>query len=167
MAREPIPTWFFVLCVVRKGDRFLLVQERKHGETWYFPAGRVEPGEPFEAAAIRETLEEAGVPVRLDGILGIEHLPRRQDTRLRVIFAAHPLDDRPPKSRPDRESLRAAWVSLEELHHYPLRGPEVRQLLQRVAAGLPVAPLSVLHLDAILWRRPTSSPALSLGDFQP
>ena len=29
MPREPIPTWFFVKVVVRQGDRFLLVQERR------------------------------------------------------------------------------------------------------------------------------------------
>src|SRR4051812_25175444 len=66
MAREPIPTWFFALVVVRKGDRFLLVQEHEHGQLWYLPAGRVEPGEGLCAAALRETLEESGVPVVLE-----------------------------------------------------------------------------------------------------
>ena len=45
MSRTPSATWFFALVVVRRGDRFLLVHERKHGQTWYLPAGRVEPGE--------------------------------------------------------------------------------------------------------------------------
>jgi hypothetical protein len=35
MAREPLPTWFFVLVVVRKDDKFLLIQEQKHNQTWY------------------------------------------------------------------------------------------------------------------------------------
>lgn len=164
MSREPIPTWFFALCVVRRGDQFLLVQERKHGGTWYFPAGRVEPGEGLEAAAFRETLEEGGIPVVLDGILGVEHLARRQESRLRVIFLAHPADDRPPKAIPDKESLGAAWVRLDELDLYPQRGPEVRALLEKVVAGLPVAPMSLLRLDAIGWRRPTTSPAAFIGD---
>ncbi len=33
MSKKPIPTWFFVLVVVRRGNEFLLVQERKHGQT--------------------------------------------------------------------------------------------------------------------------------------
>lgn len=71
MAREPIPTYCFALVVVRLGRRFLLVHERKHGQGWYLPAGRVEPGESFEAAALRETLEESGVPVVLEGVLRV------------------------------------------------------------------------------------------------
>ena len=34
MPRNPIPTWFFALVVVRKGERFLLVHEAKHGQGW-------------------------------------------------------------------------------------------------------------------------------------
>ncbi|MEI8382948.1 MAG: NUDIX domain-containing protein, partial [Planctomycetota bacterium] len=57
LSREPIPTWFFVLVAVRHNNKYLLIHEAKHGQLWYFPAGRVEPGEDFIAAAKRETLE--------------------------------------------------------------------------------------------------------------
>jgi 8-oxo-dGTP pyrophosphatase MutT (NUDIX family) len=73
MPRDPIPTWYFALVVVRQGNRFLLVHERKHGQGWYLPAGRVESGETLTQAAVRETLEETGVPVVLDGVLRVEH----------------------------------------------------------------------------------------------
>ena len=39
----------------------MLVQSRKHPEYWTFPAGGVELGERVEAAATRETREEAGL----------------------------------------------------------------------------------------------------------
>jgi hypothetical protein len=55
MARDPIPTWFFAVVVVRHGNRFLLVQERKHNQLWYLPAGRAEFGESLADAALRET----------------------------------------------------------------------------------------------------------------
>src|SRR5207244_8947752 len=110
MPRDPIPTWFFALVVVRRGDRFLLVHERKHGQLWYLPAGRVEPGETFAQAAVRETLEEAGIAIALDGIVRLEHTPIEGGARMRAIFVAHPTDDRPPKATPDDESLGAAWV---------------------------------------------------------
>lgn len=152
MAREPIPTWFFALAVVRRGDRFLLVQERKHGQLWYVPAGRVEPGESFAAAACRETLEEAGIPVRILGVVRIEHSPALRAARLRVVFLAEPADDTPPKSQPDDESLGAAWVSLEELDGLPLRGDEVRELLAYVANGGEVFPLNVLQSEGMPYR---------------
>ena len=75
MPREPIPTWFFVKVVVRQGDQFLLVQERRFNQPWHLPAGRAELGETLAAAALRETLEEAGVPIVLDGLLRVEHSP--------------------------------------------------------------------------------------------
>ncbi len=123
MAREPIPTWYFVLVVVRLGRRFLLVHERKREQHWYLPAGRVEPGETFVQAAQRETLEEAGVPIAVEGILRVEHSPLADGkARLRVILVARPADDTPPKRQPDEDSLGAAWVTLEELNEVPLRG---------------------------------------------
>jgi phosphatase NudJ len=55
--RDPIPTWFSAVAVVRRpaDGRFLLVHERRHRQPWYPPAGRVEPGESCAEAAVRET----------------------------------------------------------------------------------------------------------------
>ncbi len=145
MPRPPIPTWFFVLVVVRRGHQFLVVQEQSHGQLWYLPGGRVEPGETLLDAARRETLEESGVPVVVEGILRVQHTPASDGTaRVRVVFVARPEDDTPPKSAPDGETLRAAWVTLEELDRLPLRGSEVRAIFRSAAAGPPLAPLTLL-----------------------
>ncbi|MBK9032616.1 MAG: NUDIX hydrolase [Myxococcales bacterium] len=144
MARTPTPTWYFALAVVRLGHRFLLTQERKYGASWSIPGGRVEPGETMTAAAVRECVEETDVPVRLDGIYRIEHAANGATSRVRVIFAASPCDDTPPKSVADDESLKAAWLTLEEIAELPLRGADLRRLLESVADGLPVVPLDVL-----------------------
>jgi phosphatase NudJ len=154
MAREPIPSWFYSVVVVRRGAQFLIVHECKHGELWYVPAGRVEPGETFADAARRETLEESGVPVRLLGILRLEHSPSPAGSRLRVVFLAEPIDDTAPKSIPDAESLGAAWVSLMELEQYPLRSDEVREMFAYVAAGGTVYPLGILQSEGIAYREP-------------
>lgn len=145
MARTPIQTWFFALVVVRLGHRFLLVHERKHGQLWYLPAGRVEPGERLVDAAKRETLEETGVPVEIEGVLRLEHSPRADGTaRVRVIFVARPTDDTPPRDGPNDDTLGARWVSLDEMDRLPLRGPEVREIFGHVASGAPVYPLDLI-----------------------
>lgn len=148
MARDPTPTWFFVLVVVRLGHRFLLVRERKHGQLWYLPAGRVEPGEDLAEAALRETLEEAGIPVVLEGILRFERsVIFDGDVRMRVIYVARPAGDTPPKTQADDESLEARWVSLLEMDTLPLRGAEVREILEHAASGGQVFPLSLLTAE--------------------
>ena len=144
MSRKAIPTWYFALVVVRRDDRFLLVHERKHGQLWYLPAGRVEDGETLTAAAIRETLEETGVPIRLTGVIRVEHTPVPGDARVRAIFLAEPADDTAPRTTPDKESLGAEWVSLDDLARYPLRGTGVEDAIRYVARGGAAYPLSLL-----------------------
>jgi phosphatase NudJ len=145
VARAPIATWFFAVVIVRLGRRFLLVRETKHDQLWYLPAGRVEAGERIVEAARREALEETGIPVVLEGIIRVEHTPLKEGTaRCRVIFVARPENDAPPKSEPDSDSLCAAWVTLQELETFPLRGQEVKELLTAVACGAQVFPLSLL-----------------------
>jgi phosphatase NudJ len=147
MAHNPIPTWYFVLAIVRREDRFLLVHERKFGQTWYVPAGHVDFGESLEDAARRETLEETGIRVRVTGILRIEHTIVPGGLRHRVYFLAEPIDDTPPKSTPDRDSLGAAWVSIAELPNYALRGEEIADVFQYVARGGDVHPLELLQSE--------------------
>jgi 8-oxo-dGTP pyrophosphatase MutT (NUDIX family) len=143
MARDPIPMWNFALVLVRSGRRFLLVHERKHGQLWYLPAGRVEPGETFAIAAHRETREEAGVDIVLEGVLRIEHTPLPLNARMRVIFVARPADDRAPKSVPDEESLGAAWFTLDEMADLALRSDEVHDLAREVLDGALILPMSL------------------------
>jgi len=144
MSRGPIPTWYFALVVVRRGHRFLLTQERKYGSSWSIPGGRVEPRENLVGAAIREVLEETGVPIRIDGILRIEHAPSDSGARVRVVFAGTPIDDTAPKTTADEESLGAAWLTLDEIRQKKLRGADLGALLESIEAGRQAYPLDLL-----------------------
>ena len=107
-----------------------MVQETKYGQAWSIPGGRVDGGEGLVAAAVRETHEETGVPIAIDGVLRVEHSPRETDARMRVIFAGSPCDDTEPKGQADTESLRAAWLTLDEIRQIPLRGHDLIALLE-------------------------------------
>lgn len=144
MPRDPIPTWFFVKVVVRQGDRFLLVQELRRAQPWHLPAGRAEPGESLVEAALRETVEETSVPVALDGVLRVEHSPHPDKAYLGAIFLAHPIDDTPPKSTPDGESLQAAWFTLAEAAELPMREADVQEVLRYVRDGAKVFPIELI-----------------------
>ena len=52
---------------------------------WTFPAGFVDRGESVEEAAVRETEEESGLKVRLDGLLGV--YSRTGETNILVVYA--------------------------------------------------------------------------------
>ncbi|AKT40620.1 NUDIX domain-containing protein [Chondromyces crocatus] len=145
MSRSAVAAWCFAVIVVKLGRRFLVVRERKHGQLWYLPAGRVEAGESFADAALRETLEEGGIPIELEGILRVEHSPQGDEARFRVIFLARPAGDALPKQTPDEHSLEARWVTVEELSALPQRGPDVARLFREVLGGAPVYPLSLVR----------------------
>ncbi|HBP16625.1 MAG TPA: NUDIX hydrolase [Planctomycetes bacterium] len=146
MSREPIPTWTFALVVVRHEDRFLLTHERKHGQRWYLPAGRVEPGESLHEGARREAFEETGVSVRLTGVLSVHYTPvPGPAARLRVTFVGEPAGDPTPLAVPGNEhALEARWVTLAEAGELRLRGLEVLSVLQRVQEEGALAPLHLL-----------------------
>jgi phosphatase NudJ len=144
MSGKPIPTWFFALVVVRRGDHFLVIREAKHGQRWYLPAGRAEAGETLAEAAHRETMEESGVPIVLQGVLKVQHTPSVAGARVRALFLAAPADGTPPRREPNGHSLEARWVTLDELDELPLRGPEVAAIFRWVAGGATAHPMELL-----------------------
>ena len=100
----PLNAFALVVCQRKRDNRFLVVQESGSMGFW-LPGGRVEVGEQLDKAAERETLEEAGVRVKITGILKIEFTPKSNMNRLRVIFFAEPVDEEncDPKTVPDYE----------------------------------------------------------------
>ena len=58
--------------LIADGDRILLVQRRDEPQQgqWQLPAGFVEYGERPEETAVRESLEEVGLRVKVSGLVG-------------------------------------------------------------------------------------------------
>jgi 8-oxo-dGTP diphosphatase len=120
LASGVVPSAF--TAVRRPGGVLLLVQRCDSGR-WELPGGRVDVGEDVRAAAVRETAEEAGIYVRITGLVGIysdaRHVVRGVDGLVRqqfsVVLRAEPIGaDTSP--RPDGiETRAAAWVGPAEL----------------------------------------------------
>jgi 8-oxo-dGTP diphosphatase len=99
--------------VVTVAERVLLLRraiEPAYG-AWVFPGGFVDRGEHPEEAAVREAREEAGVEIRLDGMLGIYSHPPGSPVVLVVYHGA--VVGGEPKALD--ESLEAQLFSPHEL----------------------------------------------------
>jgi len=94
----------------------LIGRRREENPPWTFPGGKIEPGEPPEDAAVRETLEEAGLRVRATGVIGIRVRPV---TGVRMVYvAAESIGTPEIRSRGadfgSRELMEVRWFSKAE-----------------------------------------------------
>ena len=149
LPRKPLSAYVFVVVLVRRGFRYLLVQEGRQQDRgqWYLPAGGVEPGEDLVSAAIRETREEAGVDIEVTGIMAIEHMPRLPGwdfSRWRFVVEARLRPGSPPPRQvPNDDTLRADFFSPQEIGELRLRGKDVVRLVSEHSSGAAVAPITV------------------------
>ena len=82
---------------------------------WDLPAGYLDPGESPEEAALRETLEEAGLEVELLRLAGVYHSPAAN--AVTCVYHARQTD--PGASvRIDAESSDHAWVTRADVENW-------------------------------------------------
>ncbi|MFB6577111.1 NUDIX hydrolase [Streptomyces sp. NPDC056402] len=103
--------------VVVHDGRVLLVRRRvSEGRlSWQFPAGEVEPGEAWEEAAVRETLEETGLTVKALKLLGERVHP---DTGRLMSYTACEVAGGHAHVADIDELAELAWVALIAISEY-------------------------------------------------
>ena len=96
---------------------------------WVFPGGYVDRGEEITVAAIREAREEAGLEVRLDGLINIYSYP---DSPIIVVYKASVSGG---ELRIDEESLEARLFRADEIPWGELAFRSTRDALRDYLAG--------------------------------
>lgn len=94
--------------VVRDG-RVLVVHRPEHAD-WAFPKGKLEEGESWEAAALREVAEETGLACELGEYLGSTHYPLREGLKEVRFYRMSATGE----ANAQNEIDEVRWVTLDE-----------------------------------------------------
>ncbi len=111
----------FVL--IEKAGRYLLIKEaaKKWNGKWFFPGGKVELNESPENAARRETKEEAGCEIVINGMFYFRYNQGFLDNHLAIFYAATIVGEEIIKTVADKHSLEVKWFTYEEILKLSLR----------------------------------------------
>jgi 8-oxo-dGTP diphosphatase len=95
--------------VVVRDDGSVAVVHRPRYDDWTLPKGKLEPGESFEEAALREVEEETGLRCRLvRGLPAVEYSVRERPKVVRYWLMAVESD---PGFEPNSEVDELRWLS--------------------------------------------------------
>jgi 8-oxo-dGTP diphosphatase len=92
-----------------RGDRVLLVHRPAHGD-WSLPKGKLETGETWEDAALREVEEETGLRCELGDELGRVHYDVPQGAKEVRYYRMTSAGD--PRAQNEVDEVR--WATLAE-----------------------------------------------------
>jgi 8-oxo-dGTP diphosphatase len=110
-------------------DGAVLLVHRPKYDDWAFPKGKLEDGETWEQAALREVEEETGLRCALGPYVGSTHYPLREGEK-EVRYFLLDCEDEPVASN-EVDELR--WVPLGEAPSLLTYGYD-RELLARASS---------------------------------
>lgn len=116
--------------IIKRENKYLLVQEKQEKAygLWNFPAGKVDKGESFEQAAIREAKEETGYDVELVRKIGIfQTMPEHA---VKHVFEAKIIGGE--LNFPKDEMLDAQWFTFEEIKKMKDKLREVSWIVESI-----------------------------------
>lgn len=119
--------------VMNEAAEILLICRTDNGN-WSLPGGAMDLGESLGRTAIRETLEETGIDIRLTGVSGVYTNPNhvleytsngevRQE--FSVVFTAEQEGGHPT---PSSESSRVEWVAPDTLRSLQMHASMMKRI---------------------------------------
>ncbi len=145
------PPHVTVATVVERDGHYLMVEEYDQlsgGLVFNQPAGHLDPGEGLLEAALRETLEETGWEVRLNGVIGISLATAPNGiTYYRTTFHALPVKEL-ENATLDPDIHAVHWMSYEEIlaNSARMRSPLVLPTVEQYREGH-CYPLDLIYID--------------------
>lgn len=119
-------------------DRILMIR-RTDNDLYALPGGRHELGETMTETAIRETCEETGFTIEVDGLVGIysnpHHVMSYDDGEVRqefsICFRGHVVDG---QAKTSSESSEVIWVEPDDLAAIQVH-PSIRLRIEHALSG--------------------------------
>jgi 8-oxo-dGTP diphosphatase len=131
-----VKSFTVVAAVIRDVQGRILLTRRPHGRhmggLWEFPGGKVNDGEPPEAALVRELAEELGVTIEIEGPITFATHDEPGMQILLLFYAARICDGVPHP----HEQQAIEWVAPRRLGEYPTP-PADAELVRRLMSGDP------------------------------
>ncbi len=131
------------------------------GSEYYdLPGGGQKQYETLQEAVIRECREETGYEVEIKRLGAVreeiwDDPAIRQSSpdyahRVHFIFLTSPVNTiRWEATAPDRHQIGCRWMSLEEMESYPLRMPELTDLIREIQEASEILFLEPVHRDSL------------------
>lgn len=136
-----------VFVAVRDDRSRLLLVRRVDSGAWELPGGRVDVGESLLEAAVRETVEESGLLVRVTGVVGLFTDPSLVvvsaggEVRQQFVVCVHAWPVRGVPAPDLHETIEVAWFDPADVADLPVE-PGACRWIRAALSGAPEP-----HLD--------------------
>ena len=120
MKNNPFKLVVRALIKDEKGELLILkrsVHSRSNPGLWELPGGKLEPGEDFEHALIREIKEETGLNISLKKAIGVAQQDHAHRHSVHIIMEVE-VDSGKFKISEEHEDFK--WIPIEKLNTFKL-----------------------------------------------